>query len=124
MKNEVLLWLAGELGLSVDADSVGKHKRVRFVYDGMWVRFDLEGDMPINAWLREKVVEWLGVNHRIFFDHVTRAWQACRWVRLALNEDKSEFEDSGLTIKESRKHTLPQSIIAAVQWVYENREEK
>jgi len=114
MKNEVLVWVAGELGLSVDAYSVGKHKCVRLVYNGMWVRFDLEGDMPINAWLREKVVEWIDLSHSVWVMYMRDLEEEVRGWTFAT----SDMQEHGYHA------ARPQAILAAVQWVYDHRDGK
>jgi len=114
IKNEVLVWVAGELGWFTEEILGTLYTRID---NGEWkerVIFDLEADTPEGAWLREKVMEWLNLTHCIIIrvardNRIPREW-------LWNNVEESSISDDYAT--------RTKAILAAVQWLYDNRDEK
>lgn len=104
MNNEVKLWLAGELGCDAFIDCDGD------VAIGVCRYFDIESDTPEAAYLREKVVKWLG-KYSIGIQPSVSG-ESFRFIARGV---LSELPDLGIgvwTIYE-------QAIIAAIEWLYE-----
>jgi len=100
MDSKILLWLAGELGWEAEhvlGEVVVSHPEL----SSSWWPFTLEGKTPINAWLREKVVEWLGDEH------------GC-----SINPETPKMWSFNIAWTSEVFATRTKAIIAAVEWLY------
>lgn len=110
MKPEILKWLAEQLGLRFQPEHaelcLGQRRGGGSCRCG-YSPIDLESDTPEAAYLREKVVKWLGERCGVYL--------VCDTNILPIQEGWAAANGDGDIIENA---TYEQAIIAAVEWVY------
>jgi len=104
LDSKILLWLAGELGHRFQPEHTELCTNWRKGGGSCrcgYSPFDIEADTPEGAGLREKVVEWLATEEVMNVSYAAGGW----W-----------------TFANDTPLSRTKAIIAAVEWLYDNKE--